>query len=86
MAGTKVGGKRAVVTTKKRYGDSFYVVNGRKGGLVRVPKGFSKDRALASRAGKRGGYISKRGPAKVLEEKTLGFEEWQPPKKKWWQR
>lgn len=64
MSGTISGGVTAANTNKKRHGADFYARIGRKGGQVRVPKGFAINRQLASEAGKVGGTRSKRGPAK----------------------
>lgn len=69
MSGTKAGGVKASVTNKKRYGQSFYV---RIGGMNleawiangRKPRGFAAVPGLAERAGKIGGRLGKRGPAK----------------------
>jgi len=65
MSGTILGGKIAAKTNKERYGERFYaeialkaqeswVRNGRK------PRGFSVNKDLASKAGAKGGKISKR--------------------------
>jgi general stress protein YciG len=65
MSGTKSGGRKAAATNKSKYGDRFYAEIGRKGGSVtNVKKGFAVNRALASIAGRKGGLISRRGPAK----------------------
>lgn len=67
MAGTRVGGLKAAKANKKRHGEDFYTRIGRRGGLApaRTPRGFAADRELASRAGRKGGLISRRGKAKV---------------------
>lgn len=67
MSGTKIGGLRAAETNKKKYGEDFYVKMGKKGGLAQVPKGFSMNTKLASKAGRKGGKTSKRGKAVVKE-------------------
>lgn len=64
MAGNRAGGLKAAETNKKKYGEDFYVKMGKKGGLAQVPKGFSMNPKLASKAGRKGGKNSKRGPAK----------------------
>lgn len=64
MAGTKAGGKKAAETNKRKYGEDFYRENGRKGGRNGHTGGFAANRELASIAGRKGGKISKRGPAK----------------------
>ena len=63
MAGTKEGGKKAAKTNKEKYGEDFYVRNGRKGGQNGHTGGFAANRALARVAGAKGGRKSKRGPA-----------------------
>ena len=61
MSGTITGGLKAVATNKERHGSDFYVrigaIGGRKTG---VKKGFAANPKLASKAGKKGGRISKR--------------------------
>lgn len=64
MAGTKAGGKKAAETNKRKYGEDFYRENGRKGGRNGHTGGFAANRELARIAGRKGGKISKRGPAK----------------------
>lgn len=64
MAGTKVGGLRAAATNRKLYGEDFYVHVGRKGGKAGRTGGFYANRELASQAGRKGGAISRRGPAR----------------------
>ncbi len=64
MAGTKEGGKKAAITNKKKYGDDFYAIMGAKGGRNGHTGGFAANPKLAKIAGRIGGKISKRGPAK----------------------
>jgi len=64
MAGTKVGGKKAAVTNKTKYGRDFYAEIGRKGGMNGHTGGFAANPALAKIAGAKGGRISRRGKAK----------------------
>ena len=64
MAGTKEGGKKAAATNKAKYGDDFYREMGRIGGRKGHTGGFAANPALAREAGRRGGLISRRGPAK----------------------
>ena len=63
MAGTKAGGINASITNKEKYGEDFYAVIGAKGGKKGRTGGYT-DKELASRAGRKGGTISKRGKAK----------------------
>ena len=69
MAGTKIGGKRAAITNKKKYGEDFYRDIGAKGGKRGKTGGFASnlkgadgltghERAIL--AGTKGGQISKR--------------------------
>ncbi len=64
MAGTKLGGKKAALTNKAKYGDKFYANIGRIGGRNGHTGGFAANPELARRAGAKGGKISKRGKAK----------------------
>ena len=64
MAGTKEGGKKAAATNKAKYGDDFYREMGRIGGRKGHTGGFASNPALAREAGRLGGLISRRGPAK----------------------
>ena len=65
MSGTKAGGIKAAKTNKELHGDDFYKKIGKKGGKVMgVMKGFASNRELASKAGRKGGLISRRGKAK----------------------
>ena len=60
MAGTLVGGKKASVTNKLKYGADFYVKIGAMGGKKGTTGGFYANRKLASIAGRKGGLISRR--------------------------
>ena len=65
MAGTPAGNAKTAATNRERYGDDFYKKIGSKGGKVTgVAKGFASNLDRAREAGRRGGRISKRGPAK----------------------
>lgn len=64
MAGTKEGGKKAAATNKARHGADFYARIGRKGGQNGTTGGFAANPELAKIAGRKGGRISRRGPAK----------------------
>lgn len=61
MPGTPAGGRKASETNKRKFGEDFYANIGAYGGKAKVPKGFALDRNLASRAGKIGGTMSRRG-------------------------
>lgn len=63
MAGTREGGKKAKDTNKRLYGEDFYGIIGRKGGLKSRGGGFGISRELARIAGKKGGQASRRRPA-----------------------
>ncbi len=60
MAGTKLGGKRAAETNKKRHGEDFYKNIGAIGGKKGTTGGFFANRELARLAGAKGGRISRR--------------------------
>ena len=65
MSGTKEGGLRAKATNMARYGQDYYKEMGRKGGSVcGTKKGFAANPKLAKEAGRKGGFISRRGKAK----------------------
>ena len=64
MAGTKAGAQKSKQTLIERYGEDYFSNMGKKGGKAMVPKGFALDPAKAAEAGKKGGTISRRGPAK----------------------
>ncbi len=63
MSGTKYGGKLAAKTNKARHGTDFYARIGRLGGMKSRGGGFAANRELASKAGRKGGKISRRGRA-----------------------
>ena len=64
MAGNKIGGAKAAATMKAKYGEDFYKRIGAKGGKNGNTGGFFARRDIARSAGKKGGTISRRGPAK----------------------
>lgn len=64
MVGTKAGCKKTVERCKELYGANFYSEIGRKGGRSGKTGGFAADPERAVLAGKVGGKISRRGPAK----------------------
>jgi general stress protein YciG len=64
MAGTKLGGRKAAATNKAKYGRDFYARIGAMGGKLGRTGGFYANRELAREAGRRGGRLSRRGPAK----------------------
>lgn len=72
MAGTKEGGRKASATNRAKYGDDFYARIGRDGGHNGHTGGFAANPELAKIAGRKGGTISKRGPAKHKEETNNG--------------
>ena len=56
---------KARETNYKKHGKDFYRNIGRKGGsVIGAKRGFAANPALASIAGRKGGRISRRGPAK----------------------
>ena len=64
MAGTKAGALKAAKTNKERNGADFFARIGRIGGKNGHTGGFAANRELAREAGRKGGKISRRGPAK----------------------
>lgn len=64
MPGNRAGGLKAAATNKQRYGESWYARIGRIGGQNGHTGGFAANPELAREAGRKGGTISKRGPAK----------------------
>lgn len=54
----------AAKTNKKRHGKDFYARIGRMGGQRSNTGGFAANRELASKAGRIGGRLSRRGPVK----------------------
>lgn len=64
MAGNKIGGLKAAATNKARYGKDWYARIGKIGGQNGHTGGFAANPELAKEAGRKGGTISKRGPAK----------------------
>lgn len=68
MPGTIEGGRKAAATNKRKYGKEFYAHIGRKGGKNGHTGGFAANPELAREAGRKGGKISKRGPAKRFSE------------------
>lgn len=72
MAGSIIGGRKARDTNLEKYGKDFYANIGRKGGKNGHTGGFASDKVgrdgltgyeRARVAGKKGGQLSKRGPA-----------------------
>lgn len=72
MAGSIAGGKAAAATNKRKHGADFYARIGAIGG--KAPhvgnRGFAADKDRARRAGKKGGALGHRGPAKPKPKQT----------------
>lgn len=65
MSGTKAGGMKAAKTNLERHGADFYKRIGHKGGKNGHTGGFaSMDPERVRECGRKGGSISRRGPAK----------------------
>ncbi|MCL2038056.1 hypothetical protein FWG95_03580 [Candidatus Saccharibacteria bacterium] len=62
------GSKKAAATNQERHGENFYATIGRKGGKNGTTGGFFANRELAREAGRKGGRISRRGPAKTAKK------------------
>ena len=69
--GTREGALKAVQTIKEKYGKDFYSKIGKKGGANGRGEfytgGFASSTEFARECGRKGGKISKRGPAKKKE-------------------
>lgn len=81
MSGTKQGGLKARDTNIKKFGEDFYVKIGAEGGKAGdgKKKGFAAWKAQGREdkiieAGRKGGYVSRRGPAKPKPIKTGLFD------------
>lgn len=70
MSGNREGGKKAAIVNKERHGADYYKRIGALGGSKSHPetRPFAKSPELASRAGKKGGQLSKRGASKKPHE------------------
>lgn len=89
MAGTREGGLKAAKTNKERYGDDYYTIRGRNGGLKSRGGGFAANPELARIAGAKGGRNSKRGKAKqtsALKATKILQAELNKEKKSWRER
>ena len=77
MAQTKAGAKKAAATNKARHGGDFYRELGRRGGHNGHTGGFYANRELARECGRKGGAISRRGPAKqaTISEDYMASDE-----------
>lgn len=64
MAGTRLGALKASATNRARYGQDFYKRIGQIGGRNGSTGGFASNPELARVAGRKGGRISRRGPAR----------------------
>lgn len=68
MSGTLEGGRKARDTNYKLHGKDFYkrigAIGGRNGKGPNYTGGFAANPELARMAGRKGGRISRRGPAK----------------------
>lgn len=64
MSGTLAGGRKARDTNYKLHGKDFYKRIGAIGGRNGHTGGFAANPELARMAGRKGGRISRRGPAK----------------------
>ena len=64
MSGTLAGGRKARDTNYKLHGKDFYKRIGAIGGRNGHTGGFAANPELAREAGRKGGRISRRGPAK----------------------
>lgn len=75
MAGNHEGGLKAATQIKEKFGSDFYREIGRRGGRNGHTGGFAANPELAREAGRIGGKISKRGPAKKKKEENVQEKE-----------
>lgn len=75
MAGNKAGGRKAAATNKAKYGNDFYARIGSQGGKNGHTGGFYNNSERAKEAGRKGGKVSKRGPAKKTDEYKQKIED-----------
>lgn len=75
MSGTVTGGKKAAVTNKEKYGETFYREIAAIGGRNGTTGGFYANPELARLAGAKGGRISKRGKWTEEERIKIGKHE-----------
>lgn len=68
MSGTKIGGIKASLTNRHRYGDDFYKMIGQRGGRNGHTGGFAANPELAKIAGRKGGMISRRNRKKAIND------------------
>lgn len=80
MSGTHEGGLKAAMTNKARYGKDYYRIQGQKGGQNGYTGGFcSMTPEKRAECGRKGGLISRRGPAKPGQIKPK-VKTYTPPK------
>lgn len=65
---------KATITNKAKFGNEFYVNIGAKGGRNGHTGGFAANPELAREAGRKGGLISRRGPAKKVNVNKVRSE------------
>lgn len=76
MSGTVAGGIKTREIFYEKYGRDYFKTIGRKGGKACNPyKGFGSSPERAMEAGRIGGKISKRGPAKKKKEENVQEKE-----------
>lgn len=73
--GTREGGLKAALTNKEKWGNDFYARIGKKGGHNGHTGGFASNPELAKIAGRKGGSISRRGPAKKIHKHVIKIED-----------
>ncbi len=61
---------RTAETIRKRYGADYYRLMGAKGGKAGNTGGFAADRERASKAGRLGGLVGRRGEHKLPPEEV----------------
>lgn len=79
MPQTKAGALKAAQTNILKYGEDFYKRIGQKGGRNGHTGGFAANPELAKIAGRKGGKISRRGPAKrkvEYEDERVSYQSY----------
>jgi general stress protein YciG len=71
MAGSKIGGLKAAIKNKEKYGFDFYRRIGALGGKKSRGGGFAYDTEMARLAGRLGGLKSRRGDATPVDNDAV---------------
>lgn len=75
MTATREGGLKAAQTNRLKYGEDFYSRLGKLGGVKGRGHTFAHGKVDPVEAGRKGGKISKRGPAEQTIKQVVVEEE-----------